>query len=49
MESWEGVEAAAGGCYRMGEGQGVIACVVGGFSVEHGLLRALRWAEDERR
>lgn len=34
MGSWEGVEAAAGGCYGMGEGQGVIACVVGGFSVE---------------
>lgn len=33
----------------MGEGQGVIAWVVGGFLVEHGLLRPLRWAEDERR
>lgn len=47
MGLWEGAEAAAGGCYRMGEGQGVIVWVAGGFSVEHGLLRPLHWAEDE--
>lgn len=43
------MEAAAGGCCRMGEGQIVTAWVVRGFPVEHGLLRPLHWAEDERR